>query len=583
MKPILLGLAVLFSLFILASCQTLSKEECTSADWRVIGEQDGANGKDPQKRFGDHAKSCEKAGIVANQTLWNQGYQIGLRRFCTPLSGLAHGQKGQAYSNNCPVDLAPNFRIGYDLGVTYYTKSREISNIRSRINSIEFSIKDKEKKISEGKIDQRDAQYRIKDDRRAINELNRDIGRKEAELGAIERDMENFRYNYSNASVAGQVLTPRAGHFQALNFRPVNLLIRFHFFYAFLLLRLMSFCGLASVMKNKSDYLDALVLAIDRQLVKLETSSGETLLLNAIPLPQIDNNLVSSFHCEQGFRPTFNALKEAGYVVEPRLDLTQYSNAIVIAGRVRKVNEMNICRAWNALKEGGTLVLTGDKNTGIQPLRKWVGQRTEITESFSKFHGLVFTAEKSGDAWPVENSDIAFDDYKTTKGMFSADGPDKGSKVLIEHFDNRLRGKVADFGAGWGFLSNEALKVAPRIESVDLYEADYLSIEGAKQNVATQIPTSFNWTDLNTEFKKKPYDWVLMNPPFHAGLSSGRAAEPNLGKRFIEVASTTLISGGRLLMVANRTLPYEEILNHAFKRSTLLADKNGFKVYEAVK
>lgn len=336
-------------------------------------------------------------------------------------------------------------------------------------------------------------------------------------------------------------------------------------------------------MKNKPDYLDALVLAIDRQLVSLGTSQNETLLLNAIPLPQIDNEYIASFDCEQGFRPTYNALENAGYNVEARLKETTYSSAIVIAGRVRKVNEVNICRAWNALKAGGTLIVIGDKNTGIQPLRKWVGQRTEISESFSKFHGLVFTAQKNGDEWPIENLAIEIEGYNTTKGMFSADGPDKGSRVLIEHFDNRLRGKVADFGAGWGYLANEALKVAPRIESIDLYEADYLSIEGAKKNITSQIPVSYNWTDLTAEFQKKPYDWVLMNPPFHAGLSSGRAAEPNLGKRFIEVASSTLISGGRLLLVANRTLPYEDILNHAFKRSTLLADKNGFKVYEAVK
>lgn len=336
-------------------------------------------------------------------------------------------------------------------------------------------------------------------------------------------------------------------------------------------------------MKNKPDYLDALVLAIDRQLINLGKNSQETLLLNAIPLPKVDIEFIGSFACEQGFRPTYNALNNAGYTVEPRLELEAYTNAIVIAGRVRKVNEANICRAWNATKDGGTITVVGDKNTGIQPLRKWVGQRTEITESFSKYHGLVFTAQKSGDEWPVENFAIEFDGYKTNKGMFSADGPDKGSKVLIEQFDNRLRGKVADFGAGWGFLANEALKVAPRIEAIDLYEADYLSIECAKENVPSQIPTSFNWIDLTSEFKKKPYDWVLMNPPFHAGLSSGRAAEPNLGKRFIETASSTLMSGGRLLLVANRTLPYEEILNHAFKRSTLLADKNGFKVYEAVK
>lgn len=200
MKPLLLGFAAIISLFILASCQTLSKEECTSADWRVIGEQDGAAGRDPQKRFGDHAKSCERAGVNANQTLWNQGYQIGLIRFCTPISGLAHGQKGGVYANNCPIDLAANFRAGYDLGLKHFSKTREISKLRNRINSVEFSIRDKEKKISEGKVDQRDAEYRIRDDRRAINDLNRDIGGKEVELRTIEREMENFRYDYGNTT-----------------------------------------------------------------------------------------------------------------------------------------------------------------------------------------------------------------------------------------------------------------------------------------------------------------------------------------------------------------------------------------------
>jgi hypothetical protein len=38
---------------ILSGCQTISKDECLAADWRVIGEHDGAEGFDPQIRFGD--------------------------------------------------------------------------------------------------------------------------------------------------------------------------------------------------------------------------------------------------------------------------------------------------------------------------------------------------------------------------------------------------------------------------------------------------------------------------------------------------------------------------------------------------
>ena len=80
-------------------------------------------------------------------------------------------------------------------------------------------------------------------------------------------------------------------------------------------------------------------------------------------------------------------------------------------------------------------------------------------------------------------------------------------------------------------------------------------------------------------FRRNPYDWVIMNPPFH----SGRAAEPALGQRFIEVASSTLPRGGRLLMVANRNLPYEQILEKTFRRVEKLSERDGFKVFEANK
>jgi 16S rRNA (guanine1207-N2)-methyltransferase len=70
-----------------------------------------------------------------------------------------------------------------------------------------------------------------------------------------------------------------------------------------------------------------------------------------------------------------------------------------------------------------------------------------------------------------------------------------------------------------------------------------------------------------------------MNPPFHAG----RASEPDIGKAFVRAASSALKPGGRLLMVANRKLPYEHTLAQAFRRVLPVADQDGFKVIEAVR
>ncbi|MDP2732152.1 MAG: DUF2799 domain-containing protein [Hoeflea sp.] len=185
----------LIACLVLASCQTLSKEECAVADWRVIGEQDGAAGYNPQDRFARHVKACTKAGVAADQTLWYQGYQQGLPRYCTPLNGLTVGSQGQSYANVCPIDLDPGFREGYDLGRIYHQKKGEISSMESRISSIEQEIRADEELVRTGKIDPREAYSRIDANRWKIRDLERDIGRSQSDLRRIEDDMDNFRYS----------------------------------------------------------------------------------------------------------------------------------------------------------------------------------------------------------------------------------------------------------------------------------------------------------------------------------------------------------------------------------------------------
>lgn len=185
---------VLLACLVLTSCQTMSKEECAVADWRVIGEQDGAAGYNPQDRFARHVKACTKAGVAADQTAWYQGYQQGLPRYCTPLNGLSVGRQGQSYANVCPLNLEAGFREGYDLGRIHYGKKREINSLESRIRSLEQSIRDDEKLLTAGTEDRRAVERRIDDNRRNIRDMDRDIGRLESDLRRIEDDMEDFRY-----------------------------------------------------------------------------------------------------------------------------------------------------------------------------------------------------------------------------------------------------------------------------------------------------------------------------------------------------------------------------------------------------
>lgn len=316
----------------------------------------------------------------------------------------------------------------------------------------------------------------------------------------------------------------------------------------------------------------------DTALLALPDMPGRVLMLNAQPLPS--SALRDIAVCEQGFRPEFLALESAGYQVAPQVDEHGFDSAIVLLHRSRQVNEALIARAHNAVREGGAVVVAGPVKSSIKALRKWVGARAEIAHNVAKHHAVAFRFLRQGGVWPLLNVQQQAGDYSTFAGTFSADRLDKGSILLARHFGAHIGGHVADFGAGWGFLSAELLKVAPDVESIALYEADQTALICARENLKPWAnKAQFHWLDVTRETPLVFYDHIIMNPPFH----TDRAADTGLGQAFINAAARALKPGGSLLMVANRNLPYEAVLNAAFKRHERLADEQGFKLIRAVR
>lgn len=300
---------------------------------------------------------------------------------------------------------------------------------------------------------------------------------------------------------------------------------------------------------------------------------------NAAPLPVEEGEKWKSLlHCEQGFRGDYLALESQGYEVQPLMAETGLlDGALVLASRVRQVNEANLARAWNATRPGSVIVYCGDKNAGTGSLRKWAGQFAEVGGSLSKNHAIVFWITKTEMNWALPEISEVSGTYHIAPGMFSANGPDKGSQLLATQFSDRIYGHVADFGAGWGYLSTEVLKRSTKVQRIDLFDVDWNSLQAAKHNVGNGA--RFHWCDITTEPPRGPFNWIIMNPPFH----TGRAAEPELGTRFIHAAAKALPAGGRLLMVANVNLPYEKTLQSLFRKTEMIVRQDGFKVIEAVK
>lgn len=334
-----------------------------------------------------------------------------------------------------------------------------------------------------------------------------------------------------------------------------------------------------------SGAVETLFLPLASGDIDLPGEGGRLAFLNAAApqTPPVDA-LKSALACEQGFRSQFLALERAGYAVAPDLEGDGFAGCLVLVGKHKGENRTMIARACGLVKPGGVIAIAGDKTLGIQPLRKWAGDRVAIDGSLAKHHATVFWfASPGGDAFAdaVETPALVEGRFETAPGMFSAGKVDPGSALLAGHIGERVTGAVADFGCGWGYLSACVLEKG-RPQSLALFEAHHSSLEAAQRNLAPlagDIPLEARWIDLSCEPVERRFDWIVMNPPFHAG----RASEPDIGKAFIAAASKALKPGGRLLMVANRKLPYEQALAQGFRRVEEKQVDAGFKVIEAMR
>ena len=312
--------------------------------------------------------------------------------------------------------------------------------------------------------------------------------------------------------------------------------------------------------------LKRLKIALDEGLLALP----DLCVLNA------PGDLAIDARASQTFYPAYKSLQLRGIDVSP-LPLGPFKSVVIQCHRARAVTYDLLRQAILGSSEGQVIAVNGDKTDGIEAITRELKKRFDNVEVFSKAHGKLvwFTRPNAVPEmidWEARSFDLS-DDFKSHPGIFSSDRPDKGSTLLAEQLPP-LKGKVADLGSGWGYLSR-AILTSEHVTHLDMIEADYQACEMAKLNV-TDPRAHHHWDDATT-FSGKDFDTVVMNPPFH----TSRKAEPALGQSFIRCASAMLGARGSLWMVANRNLPYEAVLDESFQVVNTVAQTGGFKIVHA--
>jgi 16S rRNA (guanine1207-N2)-methyltransferase len=308
------------------------------------------------------------------------------------------------------------------------------------------------------------------------------------------------------------------------------------------------------------------------------------LFLGAEPHPELENwpEVIGW----QPSKPLADAWDRAGFNRTDELGDGKFPLVLVLPGKSRDEALAWFAMARDRLEPGGRIVAAMPNTAGAGRFEKELSRAAGNIISVQKhkcraFHAII--DERADESifheWRGLGELREVSGFTVQAGIFSCDHIDPGSQLLADHLPAHLRGNVADLGAGWGFLSDAVLKRCPKIERLDLFEADARALACARRNLAAHDrELGFHWHDVTTGLPGS-YDGIVMNPPFH----TGQATTIDLGRAFLKIAIHSLKRSGKLLLVANRQLPYEAVLETSGLAWRKIAEDRTYKILFADK
>ena len=316
------------------------------------------------------------------------------------------------------------------------------------------------------------------------------------------------------------------------------------------------------------------VILTDRSLVAVD-AARRTLVANAVT-----NGTVFHGHGSAPLDPSLRADVVAIRIPTEKMALLQL-----------------LADAFTLLRIGGQCCIAGATNEGIKSaanlLADLFGNATVLgTQSGHRAVMAVKRAATPTDTAALAHAYLRHDAFNpiditlrgtalqlfSRPGVFSWEHLDEATALLADVMDVRPGDDVLDLGCGSGALGILAatLSGTGRVRLVDV---DSEAIRCATRAIDLAVLTNCSalCSDVGRAVLDERFDLVVANPPFHVG----KGTDLDVPAQFILDAWRVLKPGGRLALVANRTLPYEKLIHAAFGNLATLHDGTRFKVLGA--
>ncbi len=295
-------------------------------------------------------------------------------------------------------------------------------------------------------------------------------------------------------------------------------------------------------------------------------------------------------------RETLEAERLSGGEVilgEGPLDASDESFDVVILHqqRSRALTETLIRQALVRVETEGLVLVAGAVKEGVSGSEAILREVCEVVEVAAWGRGVrIMTARKPQPGRALHETaprrrhraEIAGTtvDWITTDGVFSADGLDPATELLLETVTLPHRGRILDFGCGAGVIGLWCAARMPDV-TVTMVDSDVASVrcaeEGARLNALGNARALLS--DGALLASEERFDVVITNPPVHRG----RKCDPTLVEGFARAAARAIGRKGRLWLVTAPTVPIRRALEELFTDVRIAAENGSFRVWDAIR
>ena len=255
------------------------------------------------------------------------------------------------------------------------------------------------------------------------------------------------------------------------------------------------------------------------------------------------------------------------------LEPTSFDLVLCHLPRGREVQRELIRGAARVLRPGGRFYFVASVDVGVKGAvayaREFFG-RCGVVRQKKGYHVAMTVRPDGMDPPPLQagyvTRTVLLDGIETNlvskPGVFAWDRVDEGTAHLIDSMVVSAGDRVLDLGCGTGLAGLAAARCVPG-GAIVLVDTDLRAVRSARHTLEANgvRNADVHLSDgVSQVIDQEPFDVVITNPPFH----QGREVDYDVARQFVRDSRRILRSGGRLFLVANRFIGYDDLIRQTY-------------------